>query len=52
MDLIPLAAVQAAVDDLLGEVGATEIERNPFNEVGTARVRPGGESRLFGGEVK
>jgi hypothetical protein len=49
MDLIPLAAVQAAVDDLLGEVEEPQSEQTPFNEIGAAQLRPGGESRLFGG---
>ncbi len=52
MDLIPLAAVQAAVDDLLGEVGAAGNKQTIFDEIGPAHVRPGGESRLFGGEVR
>jgi hypothetical protein len=42
MENIPLGAVRAAVDDLLGETTDT-----------TAALRPrGGDSRLFGGEVR
>ena len=48
MDLIPLAAVQAAVDDLLGDVEAAEIEQTAFDEIAAAQLRPGGESRLVG----
>ena len=47
MGLIPLSAVEDAVDDLIREV---ESEEN-YGEPPTALAGAGGESRLFGGEA-
>lgn len=42
MELIPLAAVEQAVEDLLGEIAGSRV----------AQARPGGQDRLFGGEAR
>jgi ADP-heptose:LPS heptosyltransferase len=48
MELIPLSAVEAAVDDLLAEVAREKESGRPA----AALVQPGGESRLLGRETR
>ena len=48
MDLIPLASVEDAVDELLEEVAPQE----DIAETPAVLARPGGESRLFGREAR
>lgn len=51
MDLIPLAAVREAVDDLLGEIAETEIDET-IEDMGIAMLRPDRQRRLMGRGVK